>query len=364
MAINQRATDEATLQEWHRRHVAGESWESIAADYGLAKGRTVRKRYDRWIRSGAHPPVTQERAEYEQQQTEVIFPDLKVRADEEIFCDRYIDLIIEQQALESSRDNEQDTAHVEIKDTRPIGVVFTGDWHLGNTHTDHALLKEYLALLRETDGLYACGMGDYCDYFIGRMVRLAVTEQQFKPAQQRTLARDLLLRKTGNKLLSVLAGNHCWKPEELTGEDPVADIAADAKVPYLGYGGTTYITLNTVQYKVGTWHSYPGGSALNPGNNNRRLRNDYEGLDVNCLAHYHYTYEQSATTRDGRDYVDLRSGSLKVRDARYAAMRMGVKSGDPRMPMVILFPDTKKVWHIRDFREWLPLLKWLREGNV
>lgn len=358
MAQVQRATDEATLQEWHRRRLAGESWTTIAADHGLDDG-VARKRYGRWV-----DDLESDGDEPEQPQDNLVFPDLKVRADEETFCDRYLDLIIEQQELEASQNNEQDVAHVEIKDTRPVGVMFTGDWHLGNTHTDHGLLRQYLTLLRETDGLYAMGMGDYCDYFIGRMVRLAVTEQQYKPAQQRTLARDLLLRKTGGKMLSLLAGNHCWKPEELTGEDPVADIAADAKVPYLGYGGTTYITLNDAQYKVGTWHSYPGGSAINPGNNNRRLRNDHEGLDIDCLGHYHFNYAQDGTTREGRDYIDLRSGSLKVRDARYAAMRVGTKGGDPRMPMCILFPTERKVWHIRDFREWLPMLRWLREGNA
>lgn len=355
-------TDAATLAQWDAWIRSGErSAADIGAEAGISK-TAVLKRVRRWRESqeeqpGVTPPSVQDG---------VIFPDLKRRADEDEWATRYLEVVIEQQTLERQRDNEQDTARAVIPDNKPVGVVFTGDWHIGNVFTEHQLLRDHLKDLRETDGLYNVGMGDYADWFTGRRANVAITNQQMKPAQQRAIAHDLLLRKTGGakKSLAYLAGNHCFMPEELTGEDPVAEVAAEAGVPYLGFGGTLVVQLGEAEYKIAAWHSYPGGSAINPGNNQRRVRADYDNIDIVCLGHFHYNYAQDGTNREGRDYVDLRSGTFKIRDPRYAAMRVGTKGGDSRMPMVILFPNEKKVWHIRDYREWLPLLAWLRSGGA
>lgn len=354
MAAKRRFSDEQ-IEQWHQRVVTKQATLERLAEETNTTYATIKGLLARWR---ARPKITSTVGD-------VLFPDLKVRESDTAFANDYLSTIIRLQELEKGQDNEQDSVQVTVKDTKPIMVVFSGDWHLANRFTDHALLKEHLRIIRETPGVYLFGMGDYSDWFIGRRSSIGVQEQVIKPKEQRIIARKLLQEDTGGKTLALLAGNHCWMVEELTGEDPVADIAAEMGVPYLGFGGIVHLGLGDVRYKGSLWHSYPGGSVINPGNNQRRVRMDYDSIDFVCLGHFHYNYMQEGTNKEGRDFIDLRSGTFKVRDPRYSAMKLGVKVGDSRMPGVVFWPTLDKEgrkqmdpW--RDFRRGLDYLNLLR----
>lgn len=364
---SQRTPDD-TLAQWYEDVKAGrKTYAQLAAENGLSRD-AIKGRVEKWrvrvghVQGAERPPQDIPPSEPD---GEVLYLDLKVRSDEGDFAAKYLDTIIDLQKLEATQDNEQDVAHVEIKDNRPVMPVFSGDWHIGNRYTDHLALREHLRLIRETPGVYMVGMGDYDEQFVGRRAGVGIHEHCIKPKQQRAVARHLFKDELGTEnLLAALAGNHCWKPEELTGEDPVADVCAELGVPYLGFGGILHVRLCEAEYKGGVWHSYPGGSAINPGNNQRRVRNDHDALDFVCLGHLHYSYVQEASNREGRDYIDLRSGSFKVRDPRYAAQKVGAKGGDPRMPGLILWPQLsngrKRMMYFRDFKDGLDYLAYLR----
>ncbi|MFO7172068.1 MAG: metallophosphoesterase [Bacillota bacterium] len=268
----------------------------------------------------------------------------RVTAPEELI-DNYLDALIEAQAAEHELDTEQDEATVELPaDGGPVGVVFTGDWHVGNRWTDHALLREHLRLIRETPGLYWVGMGDYADLFLGRKAGIGVQQHVMPLDMQRRAVQRLMV---DGKALAYLAGNHDRWLWQMAGVDYVREAAEAAGRPYLGYGGILWIHVGEQRYKVIVWHDYPGRSAINPGNNQRRVRADYGGADVVVLAHLHNNYRQEGTTKAG-DYLDLRSGTYKRRDD-HAAQTAGAKTGDPRMPLIILWPDEHLVWAFRDF---------------
>ena len=44
-----------------------------------------------------------------------------------------------------------------VKGNKPIGVCFMGDPHIDNKGTNWPLLDQHIAILRDTEGMYAIG---------------------------------------------------------------------------------------------------------------------------------------------------------------------------------------------------------------
>lgn len=350
---------EELLRRAWELHRAGKTWREIGIELGI-DGQILRKRIARWRARVQKEEAANETGEAPSVGTspdsDNLLPvvlDLKRAAPIEDIVDNYLDALIEAQSLEQELDTEQDEATVELPGDAPVGVVFSGDWHVGNRWTDHALLREHLRLIRETPGLYWVGMGDYVDMFIGSKARIGVQQHVMSPDMQRRAAKRLMI---DDKALAYISGNHDYWIWQAVGINYVRDVAEEAGRPYLGYGGVLWIQVGSQRYKVLVWHDFPGRSAINLGNNQRRLRMAYDGADVAVLAHLHYNYRQEGTSWSG-DYIDLRSGTYKMRDD-HAARKAGVKAGDPRMPMVIFWPDQHKTWSCRDFADPLNL-EWL-----
>jgi len=76
------------------------------------------------------------------------------------------DLIQTTIALQRSIENlstKQTKLSLEIKDNKPIGILFWGDWHLGSKGTDHLQWKHDVETISNLDNVYYIGMGDYCN---------------------------------------------------------------------------------------------------------------------------------------------------------------------------------------------------------
>src|SRR5690606_16416799 len=78
---------------------------------------------------------------------------------------RLLDLIIEAQEEVQRLDDKQTKVTSIIDDTKPIGIVYTGDWHNGGVYTAHRQMLEDFKTIKETEGLYTILMGDYNDNY-------------------------------------------------------------------------------------------------------------------------------------------------------------------------------------------------------
>jgi hypothetical protein len=242
----------------------------------------------------------------------------------------------------------------------PIGLVGTGDWHLGARGTDYRALDASLCLIRDTPGLYPIGMGDYIEgtTFYDKPRGSLYTGAYNSPGEQ-----DMSLRRRAELLIgqwvAFIAGNHDEMRGRHTGETYIDKIAADLGCPHFGEGGgTIYATVGSQRYAIGVRHHFGGKAASVP----RRMADEWpewDRLHVAMLAHLHFNEVQRWSRNGGRCW-GLRCGTFKLRD-EYAD-----KNGfRPEMgtPMVILLPDVEKVYAFAgdDFALGLATLSALRQ---
>lgn len=90
------------------------------------------------------------------------YVDKKIEADTETIEDYYENL----KRLEESAqllDTKQTSVELNIPTEKPICIAFWGDWHLGSKGLDYKQFDSDRELIKNTEGLYFIGMGDYKD---------------------------------------------------------------------------------------------------------------------------------------------------------------------------------------------------------
>jgi len=333
-------------QTWQELHASGLSWAEIGERHGLTREQ-VRKRIRRW--SIETPTAT----------TPAQFPQLR-QAPDAGWAGDYLEAIIDAQEQMNSHDTTQTKVPIRLPDNLPVGICFSGDWHIGGRGTDHKLLREYMHLWRYTPGLKLIGMGDYAELFMGKLARIGLEEHVMPPDMQIATVKDLIRTELSDSLIALLKGNHDnWAGHYanfvMTLAQSLHPRGHDRPgIPYLGIGGEIDLTVGATSYRIAAWHRYPGGSAINKGNNQRRVNVDHKGPDVVALAHLHYNY------MEGTDDIRLRCGALKVTD-EHSRDAAGNVQADTRMPMVIFHPARKSMQVYQDFREGIEPLMWYRK---
>ncbi|MED4083881.1 metallophosphoesterase [Halalkalibacterium halodurans] len=270
--------------------------------------------------------------------------------------DDYIEHLIEAQEKLQEFDDRQTTVTIDIDDDRPIGLAFHGDWHAGGLYTNHKQMIKDFEVMRDTDGLYNVAMGDYADNYTQNSHKGGIYDQIANPDKQKEMVRHLFKTYLGEDNLAVIKGNHDnWEYKE-TGEDYIKYLARIIESPYLWYGGEINLRLGNQVYKIHAHHTYQGTSALNTTNSQRRLF-DVTHADVIALGHLHWN-ESHSKSSGGKDTVWMRTGTYKYTDD-YSQWIGGFK-GDHRVPMVILYPNEKKVLGFRDMYDGIKHLKIVR----
>lgn len=268
------------------------------------------------------------------------------------------DAIIGIQEASAKFKTYQDSCTLTIEDDKPVGVAFWSDWHLGGNGVDHRRFLEDRQLIRDTEGLYVVGMGDYKDNNLQTGHKGAVYEQVVPPGTQ-----DILVLETAeyvkDKALAWVKGNHDHWSVKLEGKDSLMEEICKASAPAvnLWHGGVIYLTVGDMTYKIGARHTFMYNSSLNTTNSQRRLNEQLAGCDVVALGH---THQKDLHHKDhmGRNTVWLRSGTYKVMDDY--AQQLGGFRGQWGIPIVILWPDHKEVLPVYDFHRGIEILKQYR----
>lgn len=117
--------------------------------------------------------------------------------------------------LARSIDSAEQWPVVQIRDKRPIGVLWFGDPHLGDNGCNVPLLRQHARLCAETDGLYGANIGDTTNNWMtsGKLARLW-SDQDASLSTERRLAQ-WLMNESGVNWLVWLIGNHdAWNSGE------------------------------------------------------------------------------------------------------------------------------------------------------
>lgn len=237
---------------------------------------------------------------------------------------------------------------------KPIGILFTGDWHVGSQHTDHHQLLADMRAIGEwrtrigPGALRLIHTGDLYDGFLpslGRAARGLLEETETNIDRQERAA--VFAAKQAGAWDVMLWGCHPAWQFQSSGRDPLKTLAADLGATNAGYGIDLDVVVGQQTYHLVVRHRTRRESSLNTTNAHRAIDDDLgpaaDRADVIALGHLHFN-DLQVRPKAGRRVVYLRSGSYKGGDhfAR-AIAATNHKDADIGNPVVILFPRTHHV---------------------
>ncbi len=255
-------------------------------------------------------------------------------------------------------DDKQVIANITINEEKPVGIALTGDWHVGNCGVAYDLLERDLRIIRDTEGLYAIGAGDYKDNYISGSPKGGQFGQIFQPGMQDQVA-IFYAKMIKDKILAMVRGCHDHWDQTTTDRDFISFMCKETEAVNLWHGGDLYIKVGEQKYLWKIRHKYPFKSSLNVENSMRRIMEIQGPADIATEAHYHNPYIMDRHLM-GEYRIFARCGSYKIWDEY--AQRLGGYKGKPGVPVIILYPYQRKIVYHRDLLTGVEILKALRKN--
>lgn len=258
------------------------------------------------------------------------YEDKKEYAEEDV--DNYLDAMIKLQKSAQRLDTKQVRASIRINSNKPIGVAYWGDWHIGCAGTAYVLLKEDVRKIRDTEGLYFIGSGDYKDNYVTGTHAGGEFGQIIQPGMQ-DLAVKRYMSQVADKCIALIRGCHDDWDKKQTDKDFLESLCEITDSINLWHGGELTIKLGEQEYLWRCRHRYKYQSSLNVENAMRRIMETQGPCDVAAEAHLHNGFTMKRHLM-GQYRVLLRSGTYKVWD-EFGQKIAGYK-GKPSVPVVIM----------------------------
>jgi hypothetical protein len=226
---------------------------------------------------------------------------------------------------------------VHVADTRPIGVMWFGDPHLG-THTNWQQLERDVALCVATPALYGANIGDTTNNWTGRLARL-YADEDISRSTERRLAK-WFLADAGVTWLAWLMGNH---DEWEHGADILRLMDIHQKVPMSDWEAKFEIVFaGKHKVRVHAAHDFPGHSMWNvthaPARAPRMLGTD---ADLYVCGHRHdWGIQQFEIRARARSPVAIRVRGYKKHDPY--ARRHGFQQAEHGAAILTIIDPTVK----------------------
>lgn len=270
----------------------------------------------------------------------------------------YIKAMKDLKTRAESTHTRQVKATVRLEGDLPVGIAYWSDWHIGALGVDYDLFEEDLRKIRDTEGLYFIGGGDYVDNYLTTSHRGSQFEQIIQPGAQNQVAK-FYIKQVRDKAIALIRGCHDdWLTRE-TDRDYMEELCAEevADAVNLWHGGEVIFKIGDQEYLWRCRHKYKYQSSLNLENAMRRINEIQGPCDVAAEAHLHNGYTMQRHLM-GEYRVMLRSGSYKVWDQ--FAQKIGGYKGKPGIPVVIMFPDKREVVDIMGLDRAIKVLRGVR----
>lgn len=274
--------------------------------------------------------------------------------------------------LQSERDDTQAVANW---GDRPVGFLWTADWHVGSKWCDYRALRrdlEEIGQRRARMGPDALHLGHGGDGWEGALTTVKAKSGLYETTEtnlDRQEALFLGLAQLAGKWDYLLYGCHPAWTLAHAGRDPLQPLADKLGALNGGFGVEVEARVGEQTYRLVLRHKARGESSLNTTNVQRRMDDDFgcgpagERADVVALAHLHTTDLQKRT-KAARRVIYLRAGSYKGADTYARGIGATLRKGAPDRgnPLVILMPKERRIISFAgdDWREGLDLLEHLR----
>ena len=247
----------------------------------------------------------------------------------------FIDAMINIQEKRKRLNTRQVRATVRLNEDKPVGVAYWGDWHIGASGVDYKLFEEDIRKIRDTEGLYFIGAGDYKDNYVTGIHPGSQFEQIIQPGMQ-DMAVKHYMEQVADKCIALVKGCHESWDKKLTDKDFLETMCEVTDSINLWHGGELTIKVGSESYLWRCRHKYKFQSSLNVENAMRRIMEVQGPCDVAAEAHLHNGYTLKRHLM-GEYRIMLRCGTYKIWD-EFGQKIAGYK-GKPAVPVVIMFPD-------------------------
>ena len=281
----------------------------------------------------------------------IIYHDIKTASD--IDTEEYYKLLKQVDQTSCKVDLKQLAAEVTLPD-KVVGIVFTGDWHVGAHGVDYETLDRDLALIKDTENVFAIGMGDYKDNQNPRVHPSGVFENIASPSKQDELVHHLISGVGKDKWIALIRGCHDDWDKKMSDKDFIQDLCDSVGCVNLWHGGCLKLNVGSQTYTIFARHKYKYDSSLNTTNSQRNLVNNFGAFDVVALAHKHFP-DLQVTHRMEQEVVYLRSGTYKHHDE--FGQKIGGYKGIYGIPMAILFPNSHEKLVVPDIELGVKILQ-------
>lgn len=284
----------------------------------------------------------------------IVYEDKKTYDETDV--DFYFDKMMELQEAEQKLDTKQVKASIRIDDNKPIAVAYWSDWHLGGKGTDYKAFQQDLNMIRDTEGLYFIGGGDYKDNYISGTHVGGNFEQIVQPGMQDMIVQRQM-QKLADKTIALVRGCHDSWDKKQGDKDFLTTLCDITNSINLWHGGEITLKLEEQEYIWRVRHKYPNQSKINFENSMRRLIETQGPCDVAAEAHLHNEYSMTRHI-NGRYSILLRGGSYKIWD-EHGQQLAGYK-GKEGIPVVIMYPNKHHALNFDTLEDAILHLKALR----
>lgn len=182
--------------------------------------------------------------------------------------------------------NNQKWFEIKINETKPYGILFIGDPHLGDDGCNIPLLKKHAEIARESGCIYSVNTGDVTNRWVGRLVRKYASQETSRTTEER-LAEWFLSQFD---FILWLLGNH----DEWDGGSTLFRRMCKGVVPVIDWRAQFRITHPTgTEVRCDVAHGRKGHSQWNELHNTVKAAKMGQPAHIFTTSHTHnFAYEK------------------------------------------------------------------------
>lgn len=260
---------------------------------------------------------------------------------------RIEDVIAQRQDTWQRRKAHEDAAlwqKIKVEESLPYGIAIMGDCHLDDDSCNWDELLADVAVMRDTEGVYAINVGDYTNNWVGRLTAL-YAEQESSKHTGRRLAHWLLV-ESGITWAAVVTGNHdAWNE----GNAIIREMVGKAHVNIPVHDWTAKIEICTPKgtpVRINASHDFKGKNQFSTTHGLVKEAIWFQdGADILCAGHIHFGGLQQVELPGGHTPWLVRVRGYKWHDEH--ALVNGFHEGQAfGSVMAIVDPTKPKGQHI------------------
>ena len=239
---------------------------------------------------------------------------------------------------------------------KPIAIVSSADWQLGQPGCDYESFKEDMEFIRDEQGMFIDIGGDAVENII-QASKVGSSHNQIPVATQIGLY-TLTLKMLTNKINTVKTGNHQYWTASLTGEDWLREKTRELGFVYIKHGARINLYVGDQYYPYASRHIGRFNSSFNPTHSNKQhQRMDFPWARATILEHQHVAAIEQYRYND-RECIAIRTGTYAIYDDR--AQQYGFFGAHVCNPTIVFHPHEDKMVGFKDMRDAAVFLRVVR----